>query len=128
MCIAGSTAVRADPSGSGDLELWELHEELLREVRIQARALQLQRALSFVLVHVRKPCLHRFLLSVRVHSISFNMGVPLFSADRGAQAAPSQAPGPAEQHTGSWPTGRERKSISSGESYSRLIPLAAWGQ
>lgn len=33
VCIAGRTAVRADPTGSGDLELWELHEELLREVR-----------------------------------------------------------------------------------------------
>ena len=24
---------RADPTSSGDVELWELHEELLREVR-----------------------------------------------------------------------------------------------
>jgi starch synthase len=30
--VRGNTAVRADPSGSGDLELWELHEELLREI------------------------------------------------------------------------------------------------
>lgn len=42
-CIAGSAqVVRADPTASGDVELWELHEELLREVRQKCMLLWLQ--------------------------------------------------------------------------------------
>jgi hypothetical protein len=42
-CIAGSVqVVKADPTASGDVELWELHEELLREVGRECMLLLLQ--------------------------------------------------------------------------------------